>query len=328
MKRKRFCPRCGKQITQGTFCDECQEKRLEYEPPLIQISEFDRTFHNGTWHRFTDIEELIKSRIREALDDKTAKVDIEPFEFTPRKKEKATITAQVTTNDTEYELTATLAYRQCDYGEKRHSKYFEGALQLRNVSDSMRPFIQKRLQDMEHKGVFVTKTVELKKGVDLYLTDKTGIQQLARQVQQKYGGEIKISPQLFSHDHVRSKDIYRVNAFVKLPDYTVGDVIYYTKPKSPDLKHYLLITRMGKIIIGTDVMTGKLGSFEPGHTEEIQKIKQERTTIMSTRPKLTVMDPIDYQEDEVINIKALHKDYNSGDDVSIVKTEDGVMIIE
>lgn len=328
MKRERFCPRCGIEITQGTFCNECREQQLDYEPPLIQVSEYDRTYYHGSWHRFTDIEELIKTRIKEALGDKTANIDLEPFEFTPRKKEKITITAHAQSEGVKHELTAILAYRECDYGERRKTKYFEGVLQLRNVNENILPFLHKRLEQMEYKGVFVTKTVEHKNGIDLYMTDKNAIQQLARQIQQKYGGELKVSPQLFSHDHVRSKDIYRVNAFVKLPEYTLGDVISYAKPRSPEHTRYLTINKMGKIIFGIDPATGKQESFEPGHVKNVTKLEKQPTTIMTTRPELTVMDPEDYQEDEVVNMKALYKSYEPGQEVTIVKTEQGVMIIE
>lgn len=324
----RFCPKCGARISQGTFCADCAKASLDYTPPRIEISEFDRTFRHGTWHRFTDIEELIKSRIKEALGDKHADITLEPFEFTPKKNAKVTVTADVVSKGTSYRLTARLVYRKCDYGEKRQSSYFEGILQLRNISEKLLPFIRRRLSSMEDKGVFVTKTVEQKDGIDLYLTDRSAVQQIARQIQQKYGGELKISPQLFTFDHERSKDVYRVNAFIRLPDYTVDDVVRYAKPKSPEHDRYLKITKMGRIIMGTDPCTGKLASFETGHVKGLKKIESRQSTVMVVFPAITVMDPDDYQEDEIINAKALWKRYESGQRVTIVKTDAGVMIIE
>ena len=44
---KKFCPKCGVQITKGTFCEVCAQKDFVYEAPLIQVSEFGRVFEKG-----------------------------------------------------------------------------------------------------------------------------------------------------------------------------------------------------------------------------------------------------------------------------------------
>lgn len=253
---------------------------------------------------------------------------LEPFEFIPRKKEKKAIVAHVKTEGEAHTVQATIAYRQCDYGEKKKSNYFEGILQLRNMDERILPFVHQQLDLLSKKGVFVTKTSEQSNGIDIYLTDKNAIQHLARRIQQNYGGEVKISPQLFSHDYLSSKDIYRVNAFVKLPDYTIGSVISYSKPKSLEQKKYLKVTKMGKLVFGYNLETAKQESFKPGLVKEISLQDTVTTSVMAVFPRLTVMNPEDYQEAIVMNAEVLMRTYEPGDEVVVSFTDKGALLVE
>ncbi|MGM5480430.1 MAG: NMD3-related protein [Nanobdellota archaeon] len=324
---RRFCPKCGKKITEGTFCNDCAPDTFTFKPPLIQISEYNRTFHNGIWHHFTDLDELIISRIRESLDDPKADIVLEPFEFTPRKKEKITVQGTAKTNDRTREVSAKLSYRQCDHGEKRSSSYFEGVLQLRNIKEIVLPFLQELLSLNERKGVFVTKTVDQKKGVDLYLTDKNAIQQIARQLQQRFGGELNIGAKLFTRNHQTSKDVYRLNVFLKFPDYTKGDVISYFKVKEPDKPRYMKVTGVGKTVFGKNLLSGKQENFQPQRVNTISICPLQKTTVSSTQPQLAVLDPEDYQEVIPANTSISTKEFKEGERIKVVKTLQGILLV-
>ena len=53
----KFCPKCGIAIDKGKTCLNCTKSplALQYEVPLIQVSEFNRMFHRGVWRKFKEL---------------------------------------------------------------------------------------------------------------------------------------------------------------------------------------------------------------------------------------------------------------------------------
>ena len=228
---KRFCPKCGATITEGVFCENCMIKEFKYEPPLVQVSEFQRTFHKGSWHQFGDLDSLIKKRVCEALGRSDINLEIESYEFIPKTKEKITINTYADIDGQKMTLPVRISYRQCDYGQKEKTNYFEGILQLRNPPDNIKTYIENELKKVSHKGVFVTKISETNKGVDLYMTSKNGMRILAQKLVNHFGGSINLNPQLFSRNSQTSKDIYRLNILVEFLPFSKGSVISFKEVK-------------------------------------------------------------------------------------------------
>ena len=81
--RKRFCPKCGKPIESGVLCSDCSKEKFSFEVPLVQVSEFNRVFHKGSWHHFKDLDSVLIKRIHEVV-GKSVDLKIEPFEFVPK----------------------------------------------------------------------------------------------------------------------------------------------------------------------------------------------------------------------------------------------------
>ncbi|MGE0793684.1 MAG: NMD3-related protein [Candidatus Woesearchaeota archaeon] len=321
---RRFCPKCGITIEKGTFCDKCMPKTFEYEPPLIQVSEFSRVWGKKSWTHFDDLEFLISARVQEALGKKVP-IRIEPFEFDFKKKEKLEIKCYADIDGQEIELIAKLMYRQCDMGEKQKSNYFEGILQLRNPNDKVVEYIDKEMQKVAKKGIAITKTSELKNGVDLYFTNKNYIKILAQKLHKIFGAKVDINSQLFSHNHLTSKDIYRINVLVTFPKYNLGDVIsfnYQHRNKNRDC--YILVKKFGRLITGVDLITGKDVSFEMKSLENAEKIEEFETKVINLNP-LSVLNPKTYQEEVIAN--SLVKDLDIDDDVVVVMTKMGTFVV-
>ncbi len=327
---KRFCPKCGINIESGTFCESCQKKDISYETPLIQVSEFQRTFHKGSWHLFNDLDQLIKKRVCEAL-GKKIDITVEPYEFIFQAKEKIDVIARAVIEGKEIELPVRLSYRQCDYGQKSKTQYFEGILQLRNATKDVQDFIGRELKKVSKKGSFITKTVETKKGVDLYFTEKNHMKLIAQKVNIRFGGIIKINPQLFSFSHLESKNLYRLNILVELPEFTVGDIISYihTGTRNRDGKlHYVKIEKMGKLLQATDIMLAKHVALEMRYASEQTKLTKQKSSIASTKPELMIINPETFQSERVANIKGLNRTYEVEDIVLVVFTNQGWCILE
>lgn len=329
-ERKRFCPKCGNPITEGVLCSDCITTELHYEPPLVQVSEFSRSFEKGRWIKFDDLETLIIRRVKEAL-DKDVQVELEPFEFIPQPKTKMKITAHAVIDGQSVALPVKLSYRQCDFGQKEKTNYYEGILQIQHPHDDVFEYIEQELKKVADKGIFITKTAKTKKGIDLYFTNKNYLRIISNKLVAKFGGTVHLNPQLFTRDHLASKDVYRLNALVTLPDFRKGDVISYQVDKvrsNNEPVEIVVVTGMGKLIKGKNLRTGKLVAFDIRHIKELKVLPPLSTSISSTVPDLSVIDPETYQEERVANTEILENHMNVQDKVTIVKTPYGVYISE
>lgn len=135
-----------------------------------------------------------------------------------------------------------------DKGKEVASNYYEGILQLRNISEEVIKAVNEMLQ--KNKKVFIAKEEKVKNGYDLYLSSQKFIQHAAKELQRKFGGEVKVSKKLYGLDKQTSKKIYRITVLFRLSDFKVGDTV-----KIPG--RFIKITRLGKKVHGVDVDSGK-----------------------------------------------------------------------
>lgn len=329
MSRSRFCPKCGKPITEGRLCSDCTTTTLQYEMPKIQVSEFSRSYEKGRWVQFYDLESLIVKKVKEGL-GQDVPVELEPFEFEPIPKTKVMLTAHATIEGKDVELPVRLSYRQCDFGQKQKTGYYEGILQIQNAHDDVLEYLRKELDKVESKGIFVTKTVETKTGIDLYFTNKNFLRIIGQRVINKFGGELILNPQLFTRNHLTSKDVYRLNALVKLPIFRKGDVISYAPDKVRVKKgqiHVVKVTSMGKLIKAIDLVTKLPLAFELKFVKDLKVLPVRTAQISAEYPELSIIDPDTFQEAIPLN-EVLEEEYEVNDEVQFVKTPFGPLIVE
>ncbi|MBW2996395.1 hypothetical protein KY332_03785 [Candidatus Woesearchaeota archaeon] len=140
-----------------------------------------------------------------------------------------------------------MIYRN-DEGKVVASNYYEGNLQLRNVTKKI--VKEARALVEMNKPAFIAKEVKFKNGKDLYLSSQKTMQVIAKTLQKKYGGEVKISRKLFGVRRQTSKKVYRLTVLYRMPRFKVGDVV---KAGAKIMK----ITRLGNRVYGIDVEKGK-----------------------------------------------------------------------
>ena len=130
----------------------------------------------------------------------------------------------------------------------KHDKYFEGKLQLRDVTKVVVDFTEK---DLQNGHIAVTQVKKVKNGFDYYLSDNDYTRALATRLQQKFGGELKFTSSL--HTKVKGKDAYRMTALFRLPSFSKGDIVDYGG-------EIFLVKAMGKdiVLIGYGKNTKKL----------------------------------------------------------------------
>ena len=107
----------------------------------------------------------------------------------------------------------------------RHSKYFEGVLQLRNHTQEIKDYINSQFP--EDGSIFVSKVMKVSGGVDMFISSRRFLLKLGRNLQSRFGGEMKASPEHFSQDRMTSKNIYRVNVLYRYRGIKKGDMISY-----------------------------------------------------------------------------------------------------
>ncbi|MDP2750916.1 MAG: NMD3-related protein [Nanoarchaeota archaeon] len=118
-------------------------------------------------------------------------------------------------------------------GQEFHSahpkgtKYFEGTLQLRNPSQEVVDFVWAEVDKNVGKHVYIQKSVASKNGLDYYLTSNRFLRSLGNDLQNKFGGELKLSAKLFSVDKQSSKELHRLTVLFRLPDFCVGQNVEY-----------------------------------------------------------------------------------------------------
>ena len=94
------------------------------------------------------------------------------------------------------------------------SSYFEAILQIRPADQKVLDYVYARIY--ERKNVFVSKEVQTKTGIDIYLSDQKFARMLGPKLKKVFGGTVKSTRSLFSVDRQRSKKIYRVTVCYRL----------------------------------------------------------------------------------------------------------------
>ena len=92
--------------------------------------------------------------------------------------------------------------------------YFQAKLQLRPFDKKVYDFIVKKVK--ERGNVSITREVELKEGIDLYITDQRFARVLGVKLKKVFGGELKMTRTLHTRNKLKSKNVYRVTVMFRL----------------------------------------------------------------------------------------------------------------
>lgn len=104
---------------------------------------------------------------------------------------------------------------------EKHAEYFEGILQLRNVTQAVYDWVY---DTIEKEGKCrIAKEEILKEGYDLYLSDQHYLQALGKRMKTKFPGEVITSMRLHSRDRMTHKALYRVTVLFRGLPFDVGD---------------------------------------------------------------------------------------------------------
>ncbi len=307
---KKFCPKCGADIAAGTFCSTCNPSTLDFKQIKLKLCPSGKYFFKGKWKSFNSLSEVTKKVLEKSLSKKVVLVEgLEVYDDLLNKTGlKKDFPVVIIVDDEQYELPLSVEVTSSPEYSKVGTDYFEGILQVRNVDLEKK---RRVFSLVEKEGAYVNKVIEGNKSVDFYFVKKKFIGRVAEKIVDEFGGVADYNAQLFSQDKQSSKELFRLNVAVHIPDFSKGDVVFFKDS-------LILIKSLGKQISGFDFLSNKNISFkyDPSINHEFVIVEKQKTKIMTTHP-LTALSTKSYELVDLenpldINVK---KDQN----VSIVE---------
>jgi len=251
-----------------------------------------------------------------------AKLDFSDFKLPDKPKQKVENKVIAKVQKKEHAVTVIVKQAKCNLCEKEGTHYFEAILQVRSVNmdvlEKSVELINQRVDNLRHRGVFINKVKKHSEGYDLYMTNKKMAQSLARELYNVYGGVYKASPHLQTRDRQKSKNVYRVNVFIRLPGFKKGDMIVTDDDK------VFMVEKLGKKI---KLLNLDKKSFENIEYKKLKYhiLKKHLTYVSRTHPYLEVINPLDFQSSMVKNRAG--KKHELGQEVKVV-VHKGVYLAE
>jgi len=132
--------------------------------------------------------------------------------------------------------------------EISNKDYYEGILQLRNISNEVIEFALREIKKSDNAHIANIKKV--KNGMDIYIAPQKSLRSLGNNLQNRFGGQLIVSRKLHTRSRLTSKDLYRVNMLFRIPKFKKGDIIEYKGDK-------IKIISMQKKVFAKDIKTGK-----------------------------------------------------------------------
>ncbi|MFT4261094.1 MAG: NMD3-related protein [Candidatus Woesearchaeota archaeon] len=305
---KKFCPKCGKTITAGTFCNDCKETDIEYKKISIQLCPSMRYFYKGKWTKFKNLRELTKKLVKQNINQKVElEKGLEQYELLTKPGIKKDFEITIIHKNYVYPITIYIETTYSPTVAKLGSEYYEGILQVRNTRKEVNQYIKNYLQKNK---ILTNNIVEKKDSADFYFIDKKKLKKVALQVIKNYSGTLDLNEQLFSRNHQTSKDIFRVNALLTIPSFKEKDVIILENQP-------ILITALGKENTGIDLEKNKKTTFPFNQKihDSVKILKKHKTQVTTTNPQIEILNK-NYQSTKAKN--PLKLDLNIGQKVTVV----------
>ena len=293
-----FCPVCG-----GEAVDVfCEEHLREQEPLIVEIKPFelvmcstcDRLLERGSWQELARFEFLVKKALKLNARARMQYVHVplpvfsdKPEDFELVVEVSGSVSEFVEPYVEEYVIAVPVRVDQCNRCAHSKSGYFEGILQLRNVREEVVAYIESAVARADN--VRITKSKDVKGGIDFELTDQQWLISFVHELQKEFGGVVRKSSKLHTYDHQRSKKVYRLTCLLQLPLFGVGDVIQTRK-------RLMRVSSMGSVVKGFDLLRRKHTSTPCPVPGEYELLEVYKTTVSSTRPRVMILSPHDYQE--------------------------------
>jgi len=126
-----------------------------------------------------------------------------------------------------------ISYTICQNCSKLLGQAYNGIIQLRNPTNEILAFVNDELKKATQKNVHCIKEEDVTNGKDYQMTDAQFTRNLGKNLQNKFGGELRVTARLVSRSRQTSKDLYRTTVLFRYPKFRKGDIVSY---KGRDVK--------------------------------------------------------------------------------------------
>ncbi len=271
------------------YCKNC--KKIYYREKIIPLSEFKKAFTK-----------YIKNHIKFNVKPDKFYVDdlvIDNLNKLPKSMEIA-VRAEAGQKEEEGFIPIVFKPTECPVCSRLKGGYYEGILQLRNKeNEGFEDCIKEIERNTQAKElVAVTNKINVKGGVDFYISDKKYIRSLANTLHQKYGGELKLSPHLHTSDRQSSKQVYRINALLRLPGFNIDDIIKYKG------EYYKIVSFKSDKINAKSITSEKNKPIKMDEASKVAEKKDFKEVIVTKKkPKVEILHPETFESTPIENKK-------------------------
>lgn len=298
---KKFCPSCGNAIIDdNTLCKKCRVVDFDFKEIKLFVCNHCKSYnYKNKWQKFQDLNTVMKMIVTGNIKQKINYHDMNDEQVEELLSYKAGVhkpfNIEVSIGKEKFELPAVIDVTLCPKCSKQGTKYFEGVLQVRNITPEIYKFIKNDLAKQRSKGIHINKEVNIDDtdaNIDFYYTDKGYLRIIAEKLRSSFGAILKQNAQLFSIDWETSKNLYRLNVLVEFPNYHKDDVIKL------DGHLYKIISMDAKIhVLNLETHTKTLLP----HKESYDVLKPIEVMLIKKYPEFEILDPTTYYQARLMN---------------------------
>lgn len=200
---------------------------------------------------------------------------------------------------------------------KMNNNYFEGVFQIRGKDNEKYSEVEDFIVNLvkKRKDCAIHKIVSDKNGIDIYVTNKRALLDIGLKSHAQFGGWLDQNAQLFSWNKMTSKDVFRLNVLLRLPDFSKHDLV--------EINGNTIIVKKirGKKVIGINVIDQKEHEFDFNNTSyEIVAKKSDcvmKTTISNIYPSIQIFNE-NYESVDVIDLTDKKDKLKQGHNVLVI----------
>ena len=191
-----------------------------------------------------------------------------------------------------------VTYGACNRCSRQYGTYYEATIQFRGGRrppseeelTHVEEYVQRRFDESNAENGFITSMGRIHKGVNFVLGDKTLAKEVARELQQHFGGSFQEShSQAGRRDGV---DIYRSTYLIRLPEYRNGDFVEFQE------KVYLLEKVGERSMSMVNLLTGtveKIGEKERNSLKLLHGDVMEAVVVARGEGEIQMLDPVNFR---------------------------------
>ncbi|MFW6013619.1 MAG: NMD3-related protein [Candidatus Nanoarchaeia archaeon] len=276
------------------YCKSCW--KFYYRQRLLPLKEFKKVF-----------DKYIKEHIRFCVEPEEFYTEEGFFELFNDPPKSAELAIKAVNGEYSDEVSVPVKFKaiECPVCSRLRGGYYEGVLQLRNTHNDMFEKCHGEIeQTIESKDlVAISNKKKVKGGIDFFITDKKTIKSLANFLHKKYGGELKLSPELYSEDRQSSKKIYRLSALLRLPDFNINDIVSHKG------EYYRIVSFSSAKATGISLKACKNKTLELLEcTKVAQKEDIKEAIVTKKKPSVEVLHPETFESTKLENEPPTEKD--------------------